>query len=117
MYFQCPEASFDLLNDRISFFGKDLDDLDLETEEGLVDALAAKMGKGDLVHSRKTISADSENETEIEVDLMERLRDVKLGAASDSEDVSRPEMVHTPDNKREGKRRSSIHAIARTCKS
>ncbi|KAH7925818.1 hypothetical protein BV22DRAFT_402973 [Leucogyrophana mollusca] len=45
---QCPEASFDLLNDRISFFGQDsflgeTDDFDMQAEEEMMEALAKRV--------------------------------------------------------------------------
>jgi len=48
MQLQCPEASFDLLNDRISFFGGDTlmvdtEDFDLQAEEEIMEALAKRI--------------------------------------------------------------------------
>lgn len=48
MQLQCPEASFDLLNDRISFFGGDTlmidtDDFDMQAEEEIMEALAKRI--------------------------------------------------------------------------
>ena len=51
MQLQCPEASFDLLNDRISFFGGDLmidtDDFDMQAEEEIMEALAKRIKEND----------------------------------------------------------------------
>ncbi|KAG2071839.1 hypothetical protein BDR04DRAFT_1142121 [Suillus decipiens] len=48
----CPDASFDLLNDRISFFGGDafaidIDDFDLHAEEEMMEALAKRIKEKD----------------------------------------------------------------------
>ncbi|KAF9243535.1 hypothetical protein BU15DRAFT_72199 [Melanogaster broomeanus] len=46
---QCPEASFDLINDRISFFGGDsfvldtMDDFEMQAEEEMMEALAKRL--------------------------------------------------------------------------
>ncbi|KAG2355941.1 hypothetical protein BDR07DRAFT_488877 [Suillus spraguei] len=51
----CPDASFDLLNDRISFFGGDafaidIDDFDLHAEEEMMEALAKRIEeKGEVI--------------------------------------------------------------------
>lgn len=48
----CPDASFDLLNDRISFFGGDAftidtDDFDMQAEEEMMEALAKRIKEKD----------------------------------------------------------------------
>lgn len=51
MQLRCPEASFDLINDRISFFGGDLiidaDDFDMRAEEEIMEALAKRIKEKD----------------------------------------------------------------------
>lgn len=50
MQLQCPEASFDLLNDRISFGGDlmiDADDFDMRAEEEIMEALAKRIKEND----------------------------------------------------------------------
>ncbi|KAG1743475.1 hypothetical protein EDB19DRAFT_566449 [Suillus lakei] len=49
---QCPDASFDLLNDRISFFGGDTftidtDDFDMQAEEEMMEAFAKRIQEKD----------------------------------------------------------------------
>ncbi|KAG0693372.1 hypothetical protein DFH29DRAFT_964448 [Suillus ampliporus] len=51
---QCPDASFDLMNDRISFFGGDTftidaDDFDMQAEEEMMEALAKRIKEKDAV--------------------------------------------------------------------
>ncbi|KAJ8587004.1 hypothetical protein M405DRAFT_864130 [Rhizopogon salebrosus TDB-379] len=52
MQLQCPESSFDLLNDRISFFGGDTidaDDFDMQAEEEIMEALAKRIKEKDAL--------------------------------------------------------------------
>ncbi|THH12454.1 hypothetical protein EW146_g7685 [Bondarzewia mesenterica] len=128
MHFQCPETSFDLLNDKISFLGQDsMDDLDIEAEEREMYALAENLRNATLIESagnqiqvqaksrhqakqemKAEVDADSADECDIEGSLVERLRDVKLGATSESKNESarQPPVFVTPANKREDRRRS-----------
>jgi len=88
-----------------------MDDLDLRAKDELAGTLADKLGKGGFIRSRhtKAVSADSDSETEIEVGLVERLRDVKLGGESDLENVPEPQLVCSPDLKHEGDHCSRTH--------
>ncbi|KAH7911671.1 hypothetical protein BJ138DRAFT_1149973 [Hygrophoropsis aurantiaca] len=66
---QCPEASFDLLNDRISFFGQDsflndVDDFDMQAEEAMMMALAERLKDKD---SKETPMRSPESADEMEL--------------------------------------------------
>ena len=118
MHFQCPEVSFDLLNDKISFLGlaqesmMDMDGedgFDLAGEERAMDALADRLGRASLGASPRepkakarvseprpakteALEPDTEVETEDElaVDaLVERLRDVQIDPATGDRLLSR----------------------------
>ncbi|KAG1895433.1 uncharacterized protein F5891DRAFT_1058404 [Suillus fuscotomentosus] len=57
----CPDASFDLLNDRISFFGGDAfvidtDDFDMQAEEEMMEALANRIKEKDAA---STVATDA----------------------------------------------------------
>ncbi|KAG1863482.1 hypothetical protein C8R48DRAFT_672976 [Suillus tomentosus] len=57
----CPDASFDLLNDRISFFGGDAfvidtDDFDMQAEEEMMEALAKRIKEKDAT---STVATDA----------------------------------------------------------
>ncbi|KAG2131387.1 hypothetical protein DEU56DRAFT_981950 [Suillus clintonianus] len=59
---QCPDASFDLLNDRISFFGGDAftidgDDFDMQAEEEMMEALAKRIKEKDAVTKFADVAA------------------------------------------------------------
>ncbi|OAX41491.1 hypothetical protein K503DRAFT_863815 [Rhizopogon vinicolor AM-OR11-026] len=61
MQLQCPEASFDLLKDRISFFGGDFtidaDDFDMQAEEEIMEALAKRIKEKDAIAKREDDTA------------------------------------------------------------
>ncbi|KAG2149042.1 uncharacterized protein EDB93DRAFT_1143281 [Suillus bovinus] len=57
----CPDASFDLLNDRISFFGGDTfaidtDDFDMQAEEEMMEALAKRIKEKDAASTPENVA-------------------------------------------------------------
>ncbi|KAG1722213.1 uncharacterized protein EDB91DRAFT_1174989 [Suillus paluster] len=59
---QCPESSFDLMNDRISFFGGDTytidaDDFDMQAEEEMMEALAKRIKEKDAAAKPMAVAA------------------------------------------------------------
>ncbi|KAH7884341.1 hypothetical protein F5I97DRAFT_2074713 [Phlebopus sp. FC_14] len=64
---QCPEASFDLLNDRVSFFGGDsfladtTDDFDAKAEEEMMEALARRLREKEAAVIKDASTASAAN--------------------------------------------------------
>ncbi|KAI0052311.1 hypothetical protein FA95DRAFT_1553640 [Auriscalpium vulgare] len=114
-----PDASFDLLNDKISFFGNDSlsdVDMDMDVEEAAMMALARKIEAGTVKAEESDggnmASSESEGEMDVDEALAGRLRDIHLGTDSESEDENAKENYFTPIPSR--RPTSSIVSISRS---
>ncbi|KAI0058753.1 hypothetical protein BV25DRAFT_1829741 [Artomyces pyxidatus] len=102
---QFPDASFDLINDKISFFGNEsFSDMDVEGEpySGAVDSNMQSAEPCQMATSgqRNIAGSNRIGETDVEEGLAERLKDMHLVAEKEGEEDCEKENFSTPVHKR-----------------